>query len=46
METHKQANKLGGPITFELYDDVQPDEDERNAWFEECSEEIAFEGHG
>ena len=36
----------GGPITFELCDDVQPDEDERNAWFEECSEEIAFEGHG
>merc|ERR1711865_112509 len=36
----------GGPITFELCDDVQPDEDERNAWFEECSEEFAFEGHG
>ena len=36
----------GGPITFELCDYVQPDEDERNAWFEECSEEFAFEGHG
>ena len=35
-----------GSITFELCDEEQPDEDERNAWNEECSEEIAFEGFG
>ena len=36
----------GGPITFELCDDAQPDEDERYAWSEECNDSDGAYGVG
>ena len=36
----------GGPITFELCDDPQPDEDERYAWSEECNDSDGAYGVG